>query len=72
LLILLALALAFALGDYHGRAKVRAFVASGRVDRNGVMPVANLEADLRRQKGLRRMHPNPEEAMRVHKARIVR
>jgi hypothetical protein len=68
LLLVLALLLAFALGDYHGRTRQERFYASGVVKPG----MAAFEASLRRSKGLRRLHPDPENAMRIHKARIIR
>ena len=64
----LALALAFALGSYHGRTAERRLNLAGKAHPG----TALFEANLRRSRGLRRLHPDPESAMRIHKARVIR
>lgn len=68
----LAIALAFIVGAYHGRETERQLLASGKVAQFGVNPILDFEAELRRTRGLRPLHGNPENAVRIKRASITR
>lgn len=64
----LACALSGALGAHLGRVMERRRIAEGKSK-----PTAkDFEAELRRSKGLHKIHPNPEAAAHIRKIRLVR
>jgi hypothetical protein len=66
--LLLACALSGALGIHLGRVSERRRIAGGK----SIPTARDFEAELRRAKGLHRIHPNPQEAGRIHRLRIIR
>ena len=66
-LCILACLLSAVLGAHYGReAERRAWTS----DRLAPQRKAAFEADIRERRGLRRMHPNPDKAPRVSRARM--
>jgi len=66
--LVLACVLSGLLGAHLGRVTERRRIAEGKSK-----PTAqDFEAELRRAKGLHRIHPNPQAAAHIRKLRIIR
>lgn len=68
----LAAGLLWSLAAHAGRMQERRALAARRYTQGEAVSISAFEAELRRARGLRRLHPDPENAPVIVRARIRR